>query len=114
MRKSILFLLVVSTFLICLGAGCVFPGTGTLHIRNEMTSGRVITNLYIYEPGSSRGSSVISSDLYPNEVHIEYGVTPGDYIIEAEINNGLETAVDSESVEDGTYHTLWITDGDIL
>ena len=94
------------------------PGSGVADMSGrmvyELTGGRVITNLYIYETGSSQGSSVISSVMYPNETHTEYGLAPGSYIIEAEIDYGVETAIDSEEIEEGTWHTLWIMDGDIL
>lgn len=114
MKKQIsLLFLSISLFLFVL-SGCVLPGTGTLRVRNEMTGGRVITNLYIYEAGSSQGSSVISSSIYPNETHTEYGIAPGSYIIEAEIDFGAETAIETKAIEEGTWHTLWIMDGDIL
>ena len=111
-QRAVLFFIFFSLILIL--SGCVLPGTGTLRVRNEMTGGRMITNLYIYETGSSQGFSVISSVMYPNETHTEYGLAPGSYIIEAEIDYGAETAIDSKAIEADTWHTLWIMDGDIL
>jgi len=82
----------VTVPLLFLLAGCVFPGTGTLHIRNEMTACRPITALYLYEKGDpDKGSSIISSPMCPNESHTEWGVIPGDYTIEAEMKPPLET-----------------------
>jgi hypothetical protein len=115
MRKSILTVVLVAVLLLFLLTGCVFPGTGTLHIRNEMTACRSITALYLYkESDQDRGSSIISSPLCPNEGHTEGMVDPGEYIIEAEIDNGAETATRNQSVEEGTYHIVHIYDSNIL
>ena len=104
----------VTVPLLFLLAGCVFPGTGTLHIRNEMTACRPITALYLYEKGDpDKGSSIISSPMCPNESHTELGVDPGDYIIEAEIDNAVETAIRNQTVDEGTYHIVHIYDSNI-
>ena len=110
----------LSTSILLLGAillvmsGCVLPGTGTIHIRNKLTSGE-ITELYIYPDGSlDKGSSVISSPLAIDELHIELGVDPGDYTIEAIIDGGPTTAKDYVTVEEGTIHVVWIFDSDII
>jgi len=116
MKKSIyvsatLLLLAVAVILI---SGCVLPGTGTIHVRNRLSSGD-ITSLYIYPDGSlDKGSSVISSPLAYDELYIELGVDPGDYTVEAIIDGGTNTAQDYVSVEEGTIHAVWIGDGDVL
>jgi len=71
--------------------GCVFPDTGTLRIRNEMTESRVITALYII-----RGR------------HLTRLQCRGRYRF------GTESAIDAETVEADIFHTVWITDGDVL
>jgi len=115
MIKKILPFLLITVPLLFLLASCVLPGTGTLRIRNEMTACRRITALYLYEQGEpDKGSSIISSPLCPNESHTEMGVQPGDYIIEAEIDNGVETAIVYKTVEAGTYYVVNIYDSDIL
>jgi hypothetical protein len=115
MRKWILLFMVVAVPLLIPLAGCVYPGTGTLHIRNEMTACRTITALYLYKHEDlDRGSSIIRSPICPNEYHIELGVAPGDYTIEAEIDNGVETAIVDRTVEEGTYYFVNIYNHYIL
>ncbi len=114
MTRRIVVVLVLFACTVVLFTGCVFPGSGTVRIRNEMTASRVITSLYMYLEGSSSKGSSIASEIHPNEIHTEYGVEPGDYIIEAEIDGGLETAIDTVSVVEGTWHVVWFYDGDIL
>jgi hypothetical protein len=106
----------VATLLLFLLAGCmVIPGTGTLHIRNELTGCRSITAVYLYEQGGlDKGSSIIRSPICPNEYHIEMSVSPGVYIIKAEINNGVETAILDRTVEEGKYHLVYIYNSYIL
>lgn len=111
-RISIFFFAIGLIFIVL--SGCVLPGTGTIRIRNEMTGGRAITNLYIYEAGTTSDYSVISSSIYPNETFTDYGVSPGYYIIEAEIDFGAEWAFEAEEVEEGVFYVVWITDSDIL
>ena len=78
MRKWIFVFVLAAVSLLVLLTSCVFPGTATLKIRNEMTSCRTITALYLYEQGDTdRGSSIISSFICPNESHTEYRVNPG-------------------------------------
>jgi hypothetical protein len=103
-KKWILTSVLVAVPLLFLQAGCmVVPGTGTLHIRNEMTACRTITALYLYEQGDpDKGSSIIRSIICPNEYHIEMGVTPGNYTIESDIDSGVETAFVYQTVEEGT------------
>jgi len=114
MTRRVVVVLVLFACTVVLFTGCVFPGTGTVQIRNEMTASRLITGLYMYLEGSSSKGSSIASDIHPNETHTEYGVEPGDYIIEAEIDGGLETATDTVSVVDGTFHFVRFYDADIL
>ena len=116
MKKTIY----IATLLLLLAAvlfvmsSCVLPGTGTIHIRNKLSSGE-ITELYIYPDGSlDKGSSVISSPLALDELHIELGVDPGDYTIEAIIDGGTDTAIVDKTVEEGTVHIVWIVDSDII
>jgi hypothetical protein len=115
MGKGILTSTLVAALLLFLTAGCVISGTGTLNIRNEMTACRRITALYLFEQGSmNKGSSIISTPLCPNESHTEMAVYPGYYTIEAEIDYGAETAVTGQTVEEGTYYIIRISDSYIL
>jgi len=114
MKKSICFstalLLLAALFMVM--SSCVLPGTGTIHIRNKLSSGE-ITELYIYPDGSlNKGSSVLSSPLAIDELHIELGVDPGDYTIEAIIDGGPATAIVYKTVEEDTIHIVWIYDSD--
>ena len=75
---------------------------------------RPITALYLYEKGDpDKGSSIISSNMCPNESHTEWGVDPGDYIIEAENDNGVEITIINQTVDEGTYHIVHIYDSNI-
>jgi len=113
MMKRIVVATMTAAAVVAVLSGCVFPGTGTIRVRNEMTESRVITALYIYEVGTARGPSV-ASDIDPNETHTEYRVEPGDYVVEADVNFGAERAIDAVTVEEGTFHLVWISDSDLL
>lgn len=93
-------------------SSCVLPGTGTIHVYNKLDSDQ-ITALYIYPEGSAdNGPNEISSPLLVDQLHVELGVEPGDYTIEADIGSGSGTAVDSVTVVEGTIHVITITEGD--
>jgi hypothetical protein len=114
MIKWILTFVLIVVSLLVLLTGCVFPGTATLKIRNEMTACRTITALYLYEQeDTDNGSSIINSPICPNESYTEWGVVPGDYTIEAEIDNGAETAIINKTIEEETYYIININNSDI-
>ncbi len=80
-----------------------------------MTACRRITVLYLYKRGDrDKGASIISSPLCPNEGHTEERIEPGEYIIEGEINNGVETAIVYQAVDEGTYYIVSIYNSDIV
>ena len=107
------FFISIALILLLLTAGCVLPGTGTVRIRNEFTGGQDITALYLYLSGNTdKGSSIISSPIYPNNTYTKMGVDPGEYIIEAALSTG-ETAFDNTTVEEGQINIVWLRDSDI-
>ena len=114
MIKRIGAVLVLLACTILLATGCLWrPGAGTLKIRNRLTGDRVITNLLIFEAGSRETGSSISTDLHRDESHVELGLAPGHYIIEAEIDDGAEIAVDDRDIEANSWDIVWINNWDI-
>ena len=109
----IFFLLTIPILLAGFLTSCVLPGTGTLHIRNELTGGQDITAIYLFTAESTyKGSSIISNPLMPNNTIAEYGIVPGDYLIEAELDDG-QTAIISTEVVENQINIIWIRDSDI-
>ncbi len=114
MIKRISAVLVLLACTILLATGCMWqPGTGTLRIVNRLTGDRVITNLLIFEAGSRSTGSSISTNMHRVEYHVEYGLAPGKYIIEAEIDDGAETAVDDTDIDADSWCIVWINNWDI-
>ena len=104
--------ILIATGVSLLLSGCVLPGTGTIHVYNKLDSDQ-ITALYIYSVGSAdKGPNEISSPLLVDQLHVELGVDPGDYTIEADIGSGSGTAVDSVTVVEGTIHIVTIHESD--
>jgi len=94
----------------------LIEGTGSVRVSNYLTGSREITALYIYIQGSGyKGGNVLDGRwLYYCEDHLEKGVNPGDYTIEAQIDEGADTAVENITVEEGVIDIVWITDSDII
>jgi hypothetical protein len=107
-----LLLLLVGT-LVVLGS-CVLPGTGSINVKNRLSGGKVITDLYIYPTGSPDTSSDLGGTLAYNETHAVLGVAPGPTTVHVIIDSGAAEAEETLTVEEGTWYPVWIGDSDIL
>lgn len=112
MKKLFPILVLVGIAVLVLGS-CVWPGTGTIRLRHDLSGARTITAVYIYPTGSPDTDNWISSTMVHGDVQSILGVPPGPTTVVAVINSGAETASETLTVTDGTIHVVWIVDSDI-
>jgi hypothetical protein len=95
--------------------GCVFPGTGTIHVRNLLSGDKQITAIYIYPQGSGdKGSDKLSGVLDYGELDVELGVAPGNWTVECEVDGGPAAAFKDITIEEGVIDVVWMYDNDIV